>query len=266
MENLNISAKKINIIGNFLSRRDIPVLTKEALKNKYGIEKADVLILFGGSIIYGWDIAAKAVTDNLADRLLISGGIGHTTSELWKIVSENFPAIKAENHSEADIIADYLMQKYNINNPLIENQSTNCGNNVTFALNTLKENFISPKNIIIIQDSTMQQRMDATFKLLFKDNSINVINFAPYIAKVKAGGDRLVFEDSDITGMWDMEKYINLLMGEIPRLCDNEDGYGPKGKNFIASVNIPNEVLEAFDYLKKYYGSYVRIADERFKS
>ncbi len=266
MEDLNISAKNINIIGDFLSRRDVPVLTNEALKNKYGIEKADVLILFGGSIIYGWDISAKAMLDNLADRILISGGIGHTTGELWKIVSENFPSVKAENHSEADIIADYLKQKYNINNPLIENQSTNCGNNVTFALNVLKENSISPKNIIIIQDSTMQQRMDATFKLLFKDNSINVINFAPYIARVKADGNRLVFEDSDITGMWSMEKYINLLMGEIPRLCDNEDGYGPKGKNFIASVDIPEEVSEAFDYLKKYYSAYVRIADERFKS
>ena len=112
----------------------------------------------------------------------------------------------------------------------------------------------------------MQQRMDATFKLLFKDSSINIINFAPYIASVKAEGDKLVFENSDITGMWSIKKYINLLMGEIPRLRDNEDGYGPKGKNFIASVNIPEEVLEAFDYLKKYYGSYVRIADERFKS
>ena len=83
MENLNVSAKNINIISDFLSRRDVPALTREALKNKYGIEKADVLILFGGSIIYGWDISAKAMLDNLADRILISGGIGHTTGVLW---------------------------------------------------------------------------------------------------------------------------------------------------------------------------------------
>ena len=63
-----------------------------------------------------------------------------------------------------------------------------------------------------------------------------------------------------------MEKYINLLMGEIPRLCDNEDGYGPKGRNFITSVDIPGEVLDAFNYLKKYYASYVRVANEKFKS
>ena len=32
MENLNVTAENINIIGNFLSRRDIPSLTKEELK------------------------------------------------------------------------------------------------------------------------------------------------------------------------------------------------------------------------------------------
>lgn len=266
MENLDLTAQNINIIGNFLSRRDIPALTKEALKNKYGIEKADIIILFGGSIIHGWDVAAEAFKSGLAEKMLISGGIGHTTSELWNVLSEKYPEIKAENRAESDIIADYFQLKYNISNPLIENQSTNCGNNVTFALNTLKTNSISPKNIIIIQDSTMQQRMDATFRLVLKNSNINIINFAPYIARVKAGNNCLSFEKPYFTGMWSMKKYINLLMGEIPRLADNESGYGPKGKNFIASVDIPEEVLKAFDYLKKYYSSYIRTADKRFQS
>ena len=38
MENLNVSAKNINIISDFLSRRDVPALTREALKNKYGFQ------------------------------------------------------------------------------------------------------------------------------------------------------------------------------------------------------------------------------------
>lgn len=265
MENLDISARNINIIGNFLARRDIPSLTKEELKNKYKIEKADIIILFGGSIIHGWNVAAEALKNNLADKILISGGIGHTTDELRDIISKKYPDIKTKNRSEADIIAEYFKLKYNINDPLIENQSTNCGNNVTFALNTLKKNSIYPKNIIIIQDSTMQQRMDATFRMV-PDSNINIINFAPYIARVKADKGRLSFDGLPAAGMWSMEKYINLLMGEIPRLYDDEDGYGPKGKNFIASVNIPEEVLKAFDYLKKYYNSYIRTADEKFKS
>lgn len=266
MKNIDETAEKINILGDFLSRRDISALTTEEIKNKYNVEKADIIILFGGSIIQGWDIAAKAFKSGTAGQILISGGIGHTTNELWHVISENFPDIDALNRPEADIIADYFKLIHGIDKPLIENQSTNCGNNVTFALNVLKEKSILPKNIIIIQDSTMQQRMDATFKKFLENENINIINFAPYVAKVKADQNILKFEPPHIKGMWSMEKYINLLMGEIPRLSDNENGYGPKGKNFIASVNIPETVLKAFNYLKKDYGSYIRAADEKFKS
>ena len=43
--------------------------------------------------------------------------------------------------------------------------------------------------------------------------------------------------------MWNIDKYIELLMGEIPRLTDNINGYGPQGKDFIAHVDIPQEVI-----------------------
>lgn len=57
-----------------------------------------------------------------------------------------------------------------------------------------------------------------------------------------------------------------LLMGEIPRLSDTENGYGPKGKNFIAHVNIPNEVEEAFLELLEVYSDMVREAKPLYKS
>lgn len=63
-----------------------------------------------------------------------------------------------------------------------------------------------------------------------------------------------------------MDRYIMLLMGEIPRLSDNEDGYGPKGKDFIAHVNIPNEVEEAFLELKEVYSDMVRDANPLYES
>jgi hypothetical protein len=51
-----------------------------------------------------------------------------------------------------------------------------------------------------------------------------------------------------------MDRYVELLMGDAQRLQDTPDGYGPKGKNFIAHVNMPFEVKEAFRYLQKFYG------------
>ena len=70
----------------------------------------------------------------------------------------------------------------------------------------------------------------------------------------------------EIWGMWDMERYISLLMGEIPRLTDNENGYGPKGKNFIAHVDIPTEVRSAFEQLCNAYPGFVREANPLYAS
>ena len=58
------------------------------------------------------------------------------------------------------------------------------------------------------------------------------------------------------------ERYIQLLMGEIPRLRDDHNGYGPKGKAFIAHVEIPESVEGAFSFLSQRYS--VRRADDRY--
>ena len=64
--------------------------------------------------------------------------------------------------------------------------------------------------------------------------------------------------------MWDMDRYVNLLMGEIPRLTDGPEGYGPRGRQFIAHVDIPEEVQTAFTELKKVYGERTREANPLF--
>jgi hypothetical protein len=69
----------------------------------------------------------------------------------------------------------------------------------------------------------------------------------------------LAYEKS-ILGMWDMERYISLLLGEIPRLTDDENGYGPNGKDFLVHVEIPKEVQTAFDELKRKFPGLVRKA------
>ena len=64
--------------------------------------------------------------------------------------------------------------------------------------------------------------------------------------------------------MWDVERYMTLLMGEIPRLTDGEGGYGPKGKGFIAHVDVPQSVREAFEQLRGAFSDRVRAADARY--
>ncbi len=101
----------------------------------------------------------------------------------------------------------------------------------------------------------MQNRMEAVLRK-YMPNNISIINFAAYTAKVIIKDGNLAYE-TDIEGMWDMERYITLLMGEIPRLSEDIYGYGPKEKGFIAHVDIPNEVVEAFSELKEEYSELI---------
>ncbi len=86
------------------------------------------------------------------------------------------------------------------------------------------------------------------------------INYATYKVHVKEERGELLYEE-EVWGMWDMGRYITLLMGEIPRLTDNAEGYGPLGKDYLVHVEMPTKVLEAFEELKKVYKDSVRQAN-----
>ena len=109
----------------------------------------------------------------------------------------------------------------------------------------------------------MQLRMYATLKKYKPE--ITIINYASYQVNVLASEKGLRY-DQDIKGMWNMDRYITLLMGEIPRLTDNAEGYGPKGKNYLAHIDIPENITIAFNELKKIFVDKIRIADPIYSS
>ena len=256
---LENTAKNINILGKFCGKRDVPELTAEQLQKRYGIDQADVMVLFGGSIICGGDVLAQAIKRNIAKKYVIVGGAGHTTETLRMKMHEMFPHIETAGLSEAQVFAQYLQHQYGLKADYLEQKSTNCGNNITYLLELLKENGITFQSIIILQDATMQHRMEAGLRK-YVGGDVQIINYAVYSAKVIVENGALVYED-EIRGMWDIDRYISLLMGEIPRLSDNENGYGPSGKDFIAHVDIPEGVEIAFHELCKEYAGAVREAN-----
>ena len=75
-------AKNLNILIDFLAKRDLTALSPDKLQAKYKINQADLLILFGGSIPEGADVFAKAHQQNIAKNYLLVGGAGHTTEAL----------------------------------------------------------------------------------------------------------------------------------------------------------------------------------------
>jgi len=257
-------ADRINTLARFCGKRDIPELTPEALQKAYGILQADVMVLFGGSILCGGDVLAQAMKNRIAKTYVIVGGAGHTTQTLRDNMHREFPRIETYSLPEARIFANYLRFRYGLEPDYLECDSTNCGNNITNLLKLLKENGVSFQSIILTQDATMQHRMEAGLRK-FADADVQIINYAAYRAKVIADGDSLTYE-VPVWGMWDVERYLSLLMGEIPRLSDDENGYGPRGKGFIAHVDIPPEVRVAFEELKQDYASLVREANPLYAS
>lgn len=257
-------AEYINVLGNFCGKRDVNSLTHDELKKKYNIEQADVMVLFGGSIIEGGNVLAGAIKENAAKKYVIVGGAGHTTETLRQKMHDEFPDVFTDGLTEAEIFSKYLSIKYNLNVDYLECESTNCGNNITNLLKLLKDKNISFKSIIITQDASMQHRMEAVLRK-YVDDDVKIINYAAYHAEVCEENGQLQYKEK-ICGMWDIERYISLLMGEIPRLTDDADGYGPNGKDFLVHVDIPQEVKEAFEEVKKVYSGSVREANPQFAS
>ena len=258
------TADAINVLGKFCGMRDVERLTGAALLEKYGIPRADVFVLFGGSILAGGDLLAQAIKDRIAKTYVIVGGAGHTTEALRQTVHNKYPSIETAGLPESEVFQRYLKEVHACEADYLESKSTNCGNNITYLLDLLKENDIKCSSIILCQDATMQRRMDAGLRK-YTSNDLLIINYASYRASVIAEHNNLVYSEL-IHGMWDIDRYVNLLMGEIPRLKDDENGYGPKGKNFIAHVDIPETVYDAFKQLKAVYGDITREANPEYAS
>lgn len=240
-----------NKVAEFLAVRDINELECTELEKKVGLEKVDVLVLLGNSIPYTIKCAVKAYENNLCDRILINGGIGHSTQILRNEIRKNseFDFIEVEDRAEADIFFDIMTQIYNIDSSkiIVENKSTNCGDNAKKAIELLEELNIPYNSLLLIQDPTMQLRTYTSFLKYIDDKKVKLINYAPFIPIINVD---LRLSNVNIDGIWDEKRYFELLMGEIPRLKDDEYGYGPNGKNFIAHIDIPREIEEDYNRLK----------------
>lgn len=246
--------QSVNTLVRFCARRDVPELTPAALNGQ-----ADVAILFGGSILAGADVFAAAMRAGVARRCLIVGGRGHSTDALQAVLRERMGWADAMSMSEAALFDRYLRLRHGLAVDLLEQESTNCGNNVTNALALLTAEGVPHDRLVLVQDATMQQRMDAGFRR-HAAASTRIVNYAAHRTFVD---EELNYQDPPV-GMWPLDRYVSLLLGEVPRLTDDEDGYGPAGRGFIAHVDVPSEVHDAADHLRTFTGFAVRTADEKW--
>ncbi|EKJ71331.1 hypothetical protein NXS19_001723 [Fusarium pseudograminearum] len=161
---------------------------------------------------------------------------------------------------------------------LVEDTSTNCALNAVNTRKLLDANgYTSPHSIVVAQDPTMCRRTVAAFEQVYanKADETPVLRSWPtFVPKVlltdspspeNTGGltsllsyDFSDSEDNRKTDLWGMDRLMSLLVGEIPRMRDDENGYGPRGKGSIVHVDIPKQVEDAWKLLYDLLGQSVR--------
>lgn len=257
-------ARDMNVIAGFVGTRDVDALVPSELERVIGEPRADVMALFGGSIIAGADVLADAMRAGAARTYVIVGGAGHTTETLRARVRELCPDLGvADDATEAEVFSAYVERRRGLAADLLETRSTNCGNNITYLRDLLAARGVPCRSIVLAQDATMQRRMAAGAELEMP--GVRVVSYATYRVDVVVRDGGLAF-DREPLGMWDMHRYRELLMGEIPRLTDDERGYGPRGAGFIAHVEVPDGVRAAWGRLRALDPGSVRRANPAFAS
>ncbi|KAH0108420.1 acetyl-CoA synthetase-like protein, partial [Aureobasidium melanogenum] len=112
----------------------------------------------------------------------------------------------------------------------------------------------SGSKILIIQDPTMSLRTKMSFEKAFEGDEVVFEACPTFVPRVTELEGRLRFEEgAGVTKgeLWDMDRFLGLILGEIVRLKDDETGYGPRGKGFIRHVDVPDAVLDAYARLEK---------------
>jgi uncharacterized SAM-binding protein YcdF (DUF218 family) len=165
---------------------------------------------------------AQLFLDGFAPLLIFSGGLGSITKQLWKEPeADQFAAIAVEMGVPADRI-------------LVENASTNTGENVLFTRRLLAERGLDPASFILVQKPYMERRTYATFKKLWPEKAIAVtspqVSLDDYFRKYS--NDALSVDD-----------VVSIMVGDLQRI----KVYPEKG--FQIFQDIPPEVWQAFEGL-----------------
>lgn len=184
------------------------------------IHPADCILVLGSHDLRVPERAADLYLQNLAPFVIMSGGLGNFTKEIWSEPEAiKFARIAVNNGVPADSI-------------LIEDKSSNTGENILFTRTLLNELKIKVTKIIVVQKPYMERRSFATIRKVWPGPEIMVTS--PQIS----------FEDYPTIEI-PVERVINIMVGDLERIIE----YPSKG--FQVPQDVPENVMQAFQFLKK---------------
>ena len=157
------------------------------------LQKADCIFALGSHDLRVANRAAELYLEGLAPYIIFSGGLGNVTKGVWTVPeADQFAAIAIGMGVPAEHI-------------LIENQSTNTGENILFTDRLLKEKGLAPQNFIVVQKPYMERRSYATFKKHWPDKNLLVTS------------PQIPFQDYPNEEI-PMERVIHIMVGDLQRI------------------------------------------------
>lgn len=233
----------INRVSDWLAQRD----------TDFNTSCSSVIVLAGNAVIPVIEHAFNLALE-LQATLIITGGIGHSTGWLYQSVqhSTRYQHIHTGGRTEASVIGEMATTVAGLppEQILLECEATNCGENVDFTWRLMQLRSLAPEQLIVVQDPTMQRRTMATFaRLQSQAPALPLRVSSPgLVPRLTLQNGEVAFGNED-TGLWPVNRFIELVMGELPRLYDDNNGYGPAGKGYIAHVPLPGNIMDAWQRL-----------------
>jgi uncharacterized SAM-binding protein YcdF (DUF218 family) len=157
-----------------------------------------------------------------APLLVFSGGLGSITSRLWR---------EPEADQFAEIAVAMGVPRRSI---LIENKSTNTGENIVFTRQMLADRNIDPEHFILVQKPYMERRSYATFRKLWPEKDVIVTSPRVSLEEYLRGYSHEALTSDEV---------ISIMVGDLQRI----QLYPARG--FQIPQDIPDDVRDAFEKL-----------------
>lgn len=184
----------------------------------HSLRRSDCILALGSHDLRVAERAADLWLQGWAPYVVFSGGLGNLTSGIWK-------------EPEADQFARIAEQKgVPRESILIENRSTNTGENIHFTRKLLAEQHLDPQTLIVVQKPYMERRSFATVKKIWPEKEI-------IITSPQLGFDEYPAADIPV------ERVIHIMVGDLQRIKI----YPEKG--FQIYQEIPDNVWSAYEQL-----------------
>ncbi len=186
------------------------------------LSKADVILVLCSHDTIVAERGAQLFLEGWAPLLVFAGGLGSITGRVWS---------EPEADQFARIAAGLGVPREKI---LVENKSTNTGENVRFTRQLLAERQLDPQKFIVVQKPYMERRSYATFRKLWHEKDVIVTS-----PRISLDGylDRYSHETLS------RDDVISIMVGDLQRIRL----YPARG--FQIPQEIPDDVWEAYEAL-----------------